>query len=160
VNQFKTQDIPKGELTQHRRSISSSLLFERHEPRQPKGLLVKSADGKSFRHRFGSANSESETSWSQGRLYVTLLEPDTPLTGRRLKRRGGAEGPATTSLGTGMVGKMRDVNHDLKPIPGLLRGGKLHLKAADPQQIPGHELWCLGTGAEVRRPGLRAVAEG
>jgi len=138
VNLFKRKTIQKGELRNIEVDLVS-LLFDDMNPANQKGYVVKSADGKSYRHRFGSAKFKSETTGRQGRLYVTLLEPDTPDSQGDVYNAVEVQKACDHFARHGMVGKC-DVNHDLKPIPDFFVAENYILKAADPQQFPDTKL--------------------
>jgi hypothetical protein len=75
VSLFKKKTISKGELRNIEVDLVS-LLFDDMNPANQKGYVIKAADGKSYRHRFGSVKFKSEAVGTQCRLYVTMLETD------------------------------------------------------------------------------------
>ncbi|MFA6696287.1 MAG: hypothetical protein WCR85_06620, partial [Sphaerochaeta sp.] len=71
----RKRTILKGELRNVEVELVS-LLFDEMTPANQKGFVVKNALGRSFEHKINSTKFKSETSGTQGRLYVTLMEPN------------------------------------------------------------------------------------
>jgi hypothetical protein len=132
VNLFKKKTIQKGELRNIEVDLVS-LLFDDMNPANQKSYVVKSSDGKSYRHRFGSVKFKSEAVGTQGRLYVTLLEPDTPDTQGDVYNAVEVQKACDHFARHGMVGKC-DVNHNLRPVGEFFVAENYILKAADPHQ--------------------------
>jgi len=112
-----------------------SLLFDDMTPANQKGYVVKSASGRAFAHLAPSTKFKAETVGTQGRLYVTLMEPGVT----------DAQGDSYTApeivkacdhfAKNGLVGK-NDVNHNMTPVPEFAVVENYILKAEDPVHFP------------------------
>ncbi|MDD2507280.1 MAG: XkdF-like putative serine protease domain-containing protein, partial [Candidatus Cloacimonetes bacterium] len=74
----RKRTILKGELRNVEVELVS-LLFDDMTPANQKGFVVKNtvgSSGRSYEHKVSSTKFKSETSGTQGRLYVTLMEPN------------------------------------------------------------------------------------
>lgn len=127
--------VRKGELRNVEVELVS-LLFDEMTPANQKGAVVKSAQGKAFRPAAVTATKfKSETIGTQGRLYVTLMEPDLT----------DAQGDSYTKeeivkacdhfAKHGLVGK-NDVNHNMTPVPDFAVVENYILKTEDKEHFP------------------------
>lgn len=112
-----------------------SLLFDDMTPANQKGYVVKNASGRAFAHLAPSTKFKAETVGTQGRLYVTLMEPGVT----------DAQGDSYTApeivracdhfAKNGLVGK-NDVNHNMTPVPEFAVVENYILKSEDPVHFP------------------------
>lgn len=128
---FRRKRVKKGDL----RNIDVeliSLLFDEVKPANGKGVVVKSAKGKSYTH---IANATKFKSDNEGRLFVTVMEPDT------LDSQGDTITKAEVVKAMdhfaikGMIGR-NDMNHNMTPINDVNIVENYLLKAADAEHFP------------------------
>jgi hypothetical protein len=134
VNLFKRKTIRKGELRNIEVELVS-LLFDDMNPANQKGYVVKSAQGRSFLLRASSVKFKSEAVGTQGRLYVTLLEPDVRDSQGDFYNAEEIQKACDHFARHGMVGKC-DVNHNLHPISDFFVAENYILKGADTAHFP------------------------
>jgi len=129
---FRRKQVSKGDL----RNVDVeliSLLFGEVKPANGKGVVVKSEDGKKYKHVASSTKFKSD---DEGRLYVTVLEPDTV---------DSQEDKISTSevqkamdhfvITKGLIGR-NDINHNMQPIKDVNIVENYILKAADSKHYP------------------------
>lgn len=131
---FNKRTLRKGELRNVEVELVS-LLFDEMNPANQKGFVVKSATGKAFTHITPSTKFKAETVGSQGRLYVTLMEPGVR----------DAQGDSYSHeeivkacdhfAKNGLVGK-NDVNHNMTPVPEFAVVENYILKTEDKAHFP------------------------
>ncbi len=130
----KKKRLEKGQL----RNVDVdliSLLFDDMKPANMKGAVVKCADGKQGRILGATAKFKSETVGSQGKLYVTVMEPDVVDAQGDTYSAGEIEKAALNFLKKGVVGK-NDVNHNNQPVPEFVVAESYILKAEDKEHFP------------------------
>ena len=130
----KSRIIQKGELRNVEVELVS-LLFEGMTPANQKGFVIKSAGGKSYQHQTNSIRFKSEKSGTQGRLYVTLMEPDTKDSQGDFYSREEIQKACDHFAKHGLVGK-NDVNHNLQTVPEFAVVENYILKTADKEHFP------------------------
>ncbi len=134
VYPFKKRTIQKGELRNVEVELVS-LLFDEMNPANQKGFVVKSASGKSFEHKINSTKFKSETSGTQGRLYVTLMEPNIHDSQGDYYTREEIQKACDHFAKHGLVGKC-DVNHNMQPVPEFTVVENYILKTSDREHFP------------------------
>jgi hypothetical protein len=136
VNIFGTKRklIQKGELRNVEVELVS-LLFADMTPANQKGFVVKSAQGRSYEHKINSVKFKSEKTGTQGRLYVTLMEPDNKDSQGDFYSRDEIQKACDHFAKHGLVGK-NDVNHNLSPVPEFTVVENYILKTADKEHFP------------------------
>jgi hypothetical protein len=156
VNIFgnKSKIIQKGELRNVEVELVS-LLFGEMNPANQKGFVVKNASGRSFEHKINSTKFKSETSGTQGRLYVTLMEPDIQDSQGDFYSREEIQKACDHFAKHGLVGKC-DVNHNMQPVPEFSVVENYILKTADKEHFPDSKVgaWvqvlkCENLGSEL-----------
>jgi hypothetical protein len=156
VNIFgnKSKIIQKGELRNVEVELVS-LLFGEMNPANQKGFVVKNASGRSFEHKINSTKFKSETSGTQGRLYVTLMEPDVQDSQGDFYSREEIQKACDHFAKHGLVGKC-DVNHNMRPVPEFSVVENYILKTADKEHFPDSKVgaWvqvlkCENLGSEL-----------
>ena len=131
---FKKRTIQKGELRNVEVELVS-LLFDEMNPANQKGFVVKSASGRSFEHKINSTKFKSETSGTQGRLYVTLMEPNIHDSQGDYYTREEIQKACDHFAKHGLVGKC-DVNHNMQPVPEFTVVENYILKTSDREHFP------------------------
>jgi len=132
VNRKRT--IQKGELRNVEVELVS-LLFDEMNPANQKGFVVKNASGRSFEHKINSTKFKSETSGTQGRLYVTLMEPNIHDSQGDYYTREEIQKSCDHFAKHGLVGKC-DVNHNMQPVPEFTVVENYILKTSDREHFP------------------------
>ncbi len=130
----KTRIIQKGELRNVEVELVS-LLFDEMNPANQKGFVVKNASGRSFEHKINSTKFKSETSGTQGRLYVTLMEPNIHDSQGDYYTREEIQKSCDHFAKHGLVGKC-DVNHNMQPVPEFAVVENYILKNSDREHFP------------------------
>ncbi len=150
----KSKIIQKGELRNVEVELVS-LLFGEMNPANQKGFVVKNASGRSFEHKINSTKFKSETSGTQGRLYVTLMEPDIQDSQGDFYSREEIQKACDHFAKHGLVGKC-DVNHNMQPVPEFSVVENYILKTADKEHFPDSKVgaWvqvlkCENLGSEL-----------
>ena len=134
-NFFQRKRVRKGDL----RNVDVeliSLLFDDVQPANGKGVVVKSEKGESYRH---IANATKFKSDDQGRLYVTVLEPDTVDSQGDTITKAEVVKAMDHFATKGMIGR-NDVNHNMSPISDVSIVENYLLKAADKEHFPDVKL--------------------
>jgi hypothetical protein len=136
VNIFgnKSKIVQKGELCNVEVELVS-LLFGEMTPANQKGFVIKNASGRSFEHKINSTKFKSETSGTQGRLYVTLMEPDIQDSQGDFYSKDEIQKACDHFAKHGLVGKC-DVNHNMQPVPEFSVVENYILKTADKEHFP------------------------
>jgi hypothetical protein len=156
VNIFgnKSKIVQKGELRNVEVELVS-LLFGEMTPANQKGFVVKNASGRSFEHKVNSTKFKSETSGTQGRLYVTLMEPDIQDSQGDFYSKDEIQKACDHFAKHGLVGKC-DVNHNMQPVPEFSVVENYILKTADKEHFPDTKVgaWvqvlkCENLGSEL-----------
>ena len=132
VNRKRT--ILKGELRNVEVELVS-LLFDEMTPANQKGFVVKNASGLSFEHKINSTKFKSETSGTQGRLFVTLMEPNIHDSQGDYYTREEIQKACDHFAKHGLVGKC-DVNHNMQPVPEFTVVENYILKTSDREHFP------------------------
>ncbi len=130
----KSKIVQKGELRNVEVELVS-LLFGEMTPANQKGFVVKNASGRSFEHKVNSTKFKSETSGTQGRLYVTLMEPDIQDSQGDFYSKDEIQKACDHFAKHGLVGKC-DVNHNMQPVPEFSVVENYILKTADKEHYP------------------------
>ncbi|MDP3114570.1 MAG: XkdF-like putative serine protease domain-containing protein [Candidatus Cloacimonadaceae bacterium] len=130
----KSRIVQKGELRNVEVELVS-LLFDEMNPANQKGFVVKNASGKSFEHKINSAKFKSETSGTQGRLYVTLMEPNIHDSQGDYYTKEEIQKSCDHFAKHGLVGKC-DVNHNMQPVPEITVVENYILKTTDKEHFP------------------------
>ena len=131
---FKKRTIQKGELRNVEVELVS-LLFDEMNPANQKGFVVKNASGRSFEHKINSTKFKSETMGTQGRLYVTLMEPNIHDSQGDYYTREEIQKACDHFAKHGLVGKC-DVNHNMQPVPEFTVVENYILKTSDREHFP------------------------
>ena len=131
---FKKRTIQKGELRNVEVELVS-LLFDEMNPANQKGFVVKNASGRSFEHKINSTKFKSETMGTQGRLYVTLMEPNVHDSQGDYYTREEIQKACDNFAKHGLVGKC-DVNHNMQPVPEFTVVENYILKTSDREHFP------------------------
>jgi len=126
--------IRKGELRNVEVELVS-LLFDEMTPANQKGFVVKNASGRSFEHKINSAKFKSEISGTQGRLFVTLMEPNIHDSQGDYYSRDEIQKACDHFAKHGLVGKC-DVNHNMQPEPEFTVVENYILKTMDHEHFP------------------------
>jgi hypothetical protein len=121
-----------------------SLLFDEMTPANQKGFVIKSAQGKSYEPKSHSIKFKSEKTGTQGRLYVTLMEPDVKDSQGDYYTKDEIQKSCDHFAKHGLVGK-NDVNHNLQTVPEFVVVENYILKTADKEHFPD-----TNTGAWVQ----------
>jgi len=132
VNRKRT--ILKGELRNVEVELVS-LLFDEMTPANQKGFVVKNAPGRSFEHKINSTKFKSETLGTQGRLFVTLMEPNIHDSQGDYYTRDEIQKACDHFAKHGLVGKC-DVNHNMQPVPEFTVVENYILKTSDREHFP------------------------
>ncbi|MDY0127342.1 MAG: XkdF-like putative serine protease domain-containing protein [Candidatus Cloacimonadaceae bacterium] len=150
----RKRTILKGELRNVEVELVS-LLFDEMTPANQKGFVVKNASGRSFEHKINSTKFKSETSGTQGRLYVTLMEPDIQDSQGDFYSKDEIQKACDHFAKHGLVGKC-DVNHNMQPVPEFSVVENYILKTADKEHFPDTKVgaWvqvlkCENLGSEL-----------
>ena len=130
--------VRKGELRNVEVELVS-LLFDDMTPANQKGFVIKSAQGKSYEPKTHSIKFKSETNGTQGRLYVTLMEPDVKDSQGDYYTKDEIRKACDHFAKHGLVGK-NDVNHNLSPVPEFTVVENYILKTADKEHFPGTQV--------------------
>ncbi|MDP3115460.1 MAG: XkdF-like putative serine protease domain-containing protein [Candidatus Cloacimonadaceae bacterium] len=130
----KSRIVQKGELRNVEVELVS-LLFDERNPANQKGFVVKNANGRSFEHKINSTKFKSETSGTQGRLYVTLMEPNIHDSQGDYYTKEEIQKACDHFAKHGLVGKC-DVNHNMQPVPEFAVVENYILKTADKEHFP------------------------
>ncbi|MCB5265679.1 MAG: XkdF-like putative serine protease domain-containing protein [Candidatus Cloacimonetes bacterium] len=130
----KSRIVQKGELRNVEVELVS-LLFDEMNPANQKGFVVKNASGRSFEHKINSTKFKSETSGTQGRLYVTLMEPNIHDSQGDYYTREEIQKSCDHFAKHGLVGKC-DVNHNMQPVPEFTVVENYILKTSDREHFP------------------------
>jgi hypothetical protein len=133
-NRNERRRIIKGEL----RNVDVdliSLLFDAAKPANMKGAVIKSADGKKATVLGASAKFKAETSGGEGKIYVTIMEPDVVDAQGDTYSAQEIEKAAYHFSEKGLVGK-NDINHNNQPVPEFFVAETGILKAADALHYP------------------------
>jgi hypothetical protein len=136
VNIVGTQNkiLRKGELRNVEVELVS-LLFDEMTPANQKGFVVKNASGRSFEHKINSTKFKSETQGTQGRLFVTLMEPNIHDSQGDYYSREEIQKACDHFAKHGLVGKC-DVNHNMQPVPEFTVVENYILKTSDREHFP------------------------
>jgi len=136
VNIFGTKSriVKKGELRNVEVELVS-LLFDEMNPANQKGFVVKNASGKSFEHKINSTKFKSETRGTQGRLYVTLMEPNIHDSQGDYYTREEIQKSCDHFARHGLMGR-NDVNHNMHPVPEFSVVENYILKTSDREHFP------------------------
>ena len=126
--------IKKGELRNVEVELVS-LLFDEMTPANQKGYVVKSANGKSYLIKGSSKKFKSETKGNQGRLFVTLMEPDEKDAQGDFYSQDEIQKACEYFSKHGMVGK-NDINHNNHPVEDFSVAENYILKTADADHFP------------------------
>ncbi len=135
--------VRKGELRNVEVELVS-LLFDDMNPANQKGFVVKSATGKSYKVRGSSVKFKSETKGRQGRLFVTLMEPDVKDAQGDFYTAEEIQKACDHFSKHGMVGR-NDINHNNHPIDDFSVAENYILKTEDKVHFPD-----TGVGAWVQ----------
>ena len=130
----KKKTISKGELRNVEVELVS-LLFDEMTPANQKGFIVKSAQGRSYNHTASSVKFKTETKGTQGRVYVTLMEPDQKDSQGDYYTKDEIQKACDWFSKHGMVGK-NDVNHNMHPVDKFSVVENYILKTADSEHFP------------------------
>jgi hypothetical protein len=129
---FRRKQVSKGDL----RNVDVeliSLLFGEVKPTNGKGVVVKSEDGKKYKHVASSTKFKSD---DEGRLYVTVLEPDTvDSQGDKISTSEVQKAMDHFVITKGLIGR-NDINHNMQPIKDVNIVENYILKAADSKHYP------------------------
>ena len=146
--------VRKGELRNVEVELVS-LLFDDMTPANQKGFVIKSAQGKSYEPKTHSTKFKSETTGTQGRLYVTLMEPDVKDSQGDFYSKDEIQKSCDHFAKHGLVGKC-DVNHNMQPVPEFSVVENYILKTADKEHFPDTKVgaWvqvlkCENLGSEL-----------
>ena len=126
--------VRKGELRNVEVELVS-LLFDDMTPANQKGFVIKSAQGKGYEPKTHSIKFKSETTGTQGRLYVTLMEPDVKDSQGDFYSKDEIRKACDHFAKHGLVGK-NDVNHNLSPVPEFTVVENYILKTVDKEHFP------------------------
>ncbi len=126
--------VRKGELRNVEVELVS-LLFDDMNPANQKGFVVKSATGKSYKVRGSSVKFKSETKGRQGRLFVTLMEPDVKDAQGDFYTAEEIQKACDHFSKHGMVGR-NDINHNNHPIDDFSVAENYILKTEDRTHFP------------------------
>ncbi|PKN78193.1 MAG: hypothetical protein CVU48_09090 [Candidatus Cloacimonetes bacterium HGW-Cloacimonetes-1] len=126
--------VQKGELRNVEVELVS-LLFDEMTPANQKGFVIKSAQGKSYEPKTHSIKFKSEKTGTQGRLYVTLMEPDVKDSQGDFYSKDEIQKSCDHFAKHGLVGK-NDVNHNLQTVPEFVVVENYILKTADKEHFP------------------------
>ena len=113
-----------------------SRLFDDVNPANGKGVVVKSQKGVSYNH---IANATKFKNDDQGRLYVTVMEPDSRDTDDDHTTPAEVLKAMDHFAEKGMIGR-NDVNHNMTPIDDVTIVENYLLKAADAEHFPNVKL--------------------
>jgi hypothetical protein len=128
---FKRKRVQKGELRNLDVELVS-LLFDDVRPANRKGAVVKSEDGKSYANLSANAKFKSDT---EGRLYVTVLEPDTlDSQGDKITKQEIVKAMDHFAE-KGMLGR-NDINHNMHPVDDFYTVENYILKSEDAEHFP------------------------
>lgn len=130
----KKKIVKKGELRNVEVELVS-LLFDEMTPANQKGFVVKSANGGSFVIKGSSKKFKSVTQGTEGKLYVTLMEPDIKDAQGDFYNGAEIEKACEYFSKHGMVGK-NDVNHNNYPINDFYVAQNYILKTSDKSHFP------------------------
>lgn len=130
----KTRIVKKGELRNVEVELVS-LLFDDMTPANQKSFVVKSTDGKSYQVKGSSKKFKSETHGTQGRLYVTLMEPDVKDAQGDFYNKEEIQKACDYFSKHGMVGK-NDINHNNHPVEDFSVSENYILKTEDKTHFP------------------------
>ncbi len=130
----KSKIVQKGELCNVEVELVS-LLFGEMTPANQKGFVIKNASGRSFEHKINSTKFKSETSGTQGRLFVTLMEPNIHDSQGDYYTREEIQKACDHFAKHGLVGKC-DVNHNMQPVPEFTVVENYILKTSDREHFP------------------------
>lgn len=126
--------LKKGELRNVEVELVS-LLFDDMTPANQKGFVVKSANGRSFVIKGSSQKFKSETKGSEGKLYVTLMEPKVKDAQGDFYNTAEIEKACEFFSKHGMVGK-NDINHNNYPADDFFVSQNYILKNKDEAHFP------------------------
>ena len=126
--------LKKGELRNVEVDLVS-LLFDEMTPANQKGYIVKSADGMSFVVKGSSQKFKSETVGKEGKLFVTLMEPDVKDAQGDFYNKTEIEKACEYFSKHGMVGK-NDINHNNYPVKDFFVSQNYILKTKDEAHFP------------------------
>ncbi len=126
--------LKKGELRNVEVELVS-LLFDGMTPANQKGFVVKSANGRSFVIKGSSQKFKSETEGSEGKLYVTLMEPKVKDAQGDFYNTAEIEKACEFFSKHGMVGK-NDINHNNYPVKDFFVSQNYILKTKDDAHFP------------------------
>ncbi len=134
-NPFVRKPIRKGEL----RDVDIkyvSLLFDNMTPVNQKGVIVKGVDGKAYTQLFSSTKIKKSVEGTQGRLYVTLMEPGVKdLQGDVYDAQEVVKACDRFARNGSMLGR-NDANHNRKPMDDFYISESYILKAVDKENFP------------------------
>ncbi len=126
--------VRKGELRNVEVELVS-LLFDDMNPANQKGFVVKAASGKAYKVRGSSVKFKSETKGRQGRLFVTLMEPDVKDAQGDFYTAEEIQKACDHFSKHGMVGR-NDINHNNHPIDDFSVAENYILKTEDRTHFP------------------------
>ncbi|MCF7883339.1 MAG: hypothetical protein K9M95_04345 [Candidatus Cloacimonetes bacterium] len=126
--------LKKGELRNVEVDLVS-LLFDDMTPANQKGFIVKSANGRSFVVKGSSQKFKSETVGTEGKLYVTLMEPEVKDAQGDFYNKAEIEKACEYFSKHGMVGK-NDINHNNYPVEDFFVSQNYILKTKDEAHFP------------------------
>jgi len=134
IVKHRTKTISKGELRNVEVELVS-LLFDEMNPANQKGFVVKNASGRSYEHKINSTKFKSETVGTQGRLYVTLMEPNIHDSQGDYYSREEVQKSCDHFARHGLMGR-NDVNHNMHPVPEFSVVENYILKTSDREHFP------------------------
>ncbi len=127
----KRRTVMKGQMSNVDVDLVS-LLFDEVMPANQKGAIAKSQNGKQHAYVRSTAKFKSD---DQGRLYVTVMEPDTVDAQGDTCTKEEIQKACDHFSRKGMVGK-NDINHNFKPIDDCYVAENSILKAKDDEHYP------------------------
>ena len=130
----KNRIVKKGELRNVEVELVS-LLFDDMTPANQKSFVVKSTDGKSYKVKGSSRKFKSETHGTEGRLYVTLMEPEVKDAQGDYYNAEEIQKACDYFSKHGMVGK-NDINHNNHPVEDFSVAENYILKTEDKMHFP------------------------
>lgn len=126
--------VQKGELRNVEVELVS-LLFDGMKPANQKGFVVKNSEGHRFRSIGGVTKFKSETIGTQGRLYVTLMEPDVVDAQGDTYTKDEIQKACDHFSRKGMVGR-NDINHNMQAVSDFFVAESYILKGEDKAHFP------------------------
>jgi len=130
----KKKTIQKGQLTNIDVDLIS-LLFDDYKPANGKGVVVK-CDNDSFAYKGSSVKHKSD---DQGRLFVTVMEPDVKDSQGDIASREAIQQACEQFAQKGMIRK-NDVNHNMQTVDDCFIAENYILKSEDKEHFPDTKL--------------------